>query len=285
MASMDGKICIVTGGNNGIGKETARGLAQAGATVVIACRDAAKGEEARADIAASTGAGERVKVMELDLASLASIRAFAQGFAKTYGKLHVLVNNAGVSPAEKKQTADGLELTFGVNHVGPHLLTKELLPLLKASAPSRIVFVSSSLQKNAKLDLDDPMYDSRAFSWMNAYSASKLANILDTLSWSEELSGTGVTVNALHPGVVATGLARDMWWLNLMGKLFFTTPQKGARTSLFVATDPGLEGTTGKYFEGTKEKAVNALANDAAARKKLWALTEKLIGERSAGAA
>src|SRR3954467_14373752 len=147
MASMDGKICIVTGANTGIGKETARGLAQAGATVVIACRDAAKGEEARADIAKSTGAGERVKVMELDLASLASIRAFAQAFAKTYGKLSVLVNNAGVSPNEKKQTADGLELTFGVNHVGTHLLTKELVPLLKASAPSRVVFVSSSLQK------------------------------------------------------------------------------------------------------------------------------------------
>jgi len=285
MISMDGKICIVTGANTGIGKETARGLAQAGAAVVIACRDAAKGEEARADIAASAGAGERVKVMELDLASLASIRAFAQAFAKTYGKLHVLVNNAGVSPSEKKQTADGLELTFGVNHVGPHLLTKELVPVLKAGAPARIVFVSSSVQKNAKLDLDDPMFEKSAFSWMNAYGASKLANIFDTLSWAETLSGTGVTVNALHPGVVSTGLARDVWWLNLMAKVFFISTQKGARTSLFLATDPSLEGTTGKYFEGTNEKAVNALASDPAAREKLWTLTERLIAERSASAA
>jgi NAD(P)-dependent dehydrogenase (short-subunit alcohol dehydrogenase family) len=285
MASMDGKICIVTGGNAGIGKETARGLAQAGATVIIACRDAAKGEEARADIAASTGAGERLKVMELDLASLASIRAFAQAFTKAYGKLHVLVNNAGVSPNEKKQTADGLELMFGVNHVGPHLLTSELVPLLEAGAPARVVFVSSSVQKGAKLDLDDAMFEKRAYSWMTAYGASKLANVIDTLSWAEKLAGTGVTVNAGHPGVVKTGLARDVWWLNLMAKLFFISPEKGARTSLFLATDPGLEGTTGKYFEGKSEKPVNDLANDPAAREKLWALTEKLIAERSASAA
>lgn len=285
MTSMDGKICIVTGANTGIGKETARGLAQAGATVVIACRDAAKGEEARADIAQSTGASERVKVMALDLASLASIRAFAAAFAKAYGKLHVLVNNAGVSPTEKRQTSDGLEVTFGVNHVGPHLLTKALAPLLKASAPARIVFVSSSVQKNSKLDLDDPMFDKRKFSWMNAYGASKVANVFDTLSWAEKLSGTGVTVNALHPGVVSTGLAREVWWLNLMAKAFFASPRKGARTSLFLVTNPSLEETTGKYFEGTSEKPVNALASDAAAREKLWALTEKLIAERGVSAA
>jgi NAD(P)-dependent dehydrogenase (short-subunit alcohol dehydrogenase family) len=285
MGSMDGKICIVTGGNSGIGKETARGLAQEGATVVIACRDVAKGEEARSDVAASTGAGERVKVMALDLASFASIRAFAQAFAKTHGKLHVLVNNAGLSPNEKKQTADGLELTFGVNHVGPHLLTKELVPLLEASAPARVVFLSSSIQKGAKLDLDDPMFDKRGFSWMDAYGASKLANVFDTLSWAEKLSGAKVTVNAVHPGVVKTGLARDVWWLNLMAKLFFISPQKGARSSLFAAMDPSLDGTTGKYFEGTSEKPVNAVANDPAAREKLWALTEKLIAERSAAAA
>jgi NAD(P)-dependent dehydrogenase (short-subunit alcohol dehydrogenase family) len=285
MALMDGKTCIVTGANTGIGKETARGLVKEGATVIIACRDAAKGEEARADIAATTGAGERVKVMELDLASFASIRAFAQAFAAAYTKLHVLVNNAGVSPAEKKQTADGLELTFGVNHVGPHLLTRELVPLLKASAPARVVFLSSSVQKSSKLDLDDPMFKNRAFSWMNAYGASKVANVLDTLSWAEKLAGSGVTVNALHPGVVSTSLARDTWWLSLMAKMFFISPEKGARTSMFVATDPSLEGTTGKYFEGKSEKAVNALASDPAAREKLWALTERLIAERSASAA
>jgi len=285
MASMDGKICIVTGGNTGIGKETARGLAQAGATVVIACRDAAKGEEARADIAASTGAGARVSVMALDLASLSSIRAFAAAFAAAHGKLHVLVNNAGLSPNEKKQTADGLEVTFGVNHVGPHLLTKELVPLLKASAPARVVFVSSSVQKGARLDLDDPMFERRPFAWMDAYGASKLANVLETMSWAEKLTGTGVTVNALHPGVVSTSLARDVWWLSLMAKMFFTSPQKGARTSLFLATDPGLEKVTGRYFEGTHEKPVNALATDPAAREKLWALTEKLLAERGPSAA
>ena len=277
MTSLDGKICIVTGANSGIGKETARGLAQAGATVVLACRDAAKGDAARADIATTTGAGERVKVMALDLASLASIRAFAAAFTKAHGKLHVLVNNAGLSPSEKKQTADGLELTFGVNHVGTHLLTRELVPLLKASAPARIVIVASSVQKNSKLDLDDPMFEKRAFSWISAYGASKVANVCDTLSWADELAGTGVTVNAVHPGVVKTQLARDVWWLNFMAKLFFISPVKGARSSLFAATDPSLDGVTGKYFEGTREKPVNALASDPAARAKLWALTEKLI--------
>jgi NAD(P)-dependent dehydrogenase (short-subunit alcohol dehydrogenase family) len=280
MTPMNGKICIVTGANTGIGKETARGLAQAGATVIIACRDAAKGEEARADVAESTGAGDRVKVMALDLASLAGIRAFAKAFTEAHGKLHVLVNNAGVSPSEKKQTADGIELTFGVNHVGPHLLTKELAPLLKASAPSRVVFVASSVQKTSKLDLDDPQFEKRAFSWMEAYSASKVANVLDAVSWAEELSGAGVTVNALHPGVVSTGLARDVWWLNVMAKIFFTSPQKGARASLFLATDPSFEKITGKYIEGTSEKPMNPLAGDAAARGKLWALTERLIAER-----
>ncbi len=280
MASMDGKICIVTGANSGIGKETARGLAQAGATVILACRDLPKGEAAKAEIAASATEGERTKVMALDLASIASIRGFAAAFAKSYGKLHVLVNNAGLSPSEKRQTADGLELTFGVNHVGPHLLTKELVPILTASAPARVVFVSSSLHKSATMDLDDPMFERRAFTWMKAYGASKLANVCDALSWAEKLRGAGVTVNALHPGVVATGLARDVWWLSLMGRAFFISPQKGARTSLFVATDSSLEGVTGKYFEGARERPVNALANDPAVREKLWALTEKLIAER-----
>jgi NAD(P)-dependent dehydrogenase (short-subunit alcohol dehydrogenase family) len=285
MGSMDGKICVVTGANSGIGKETARGLAQAGATVVIACRDAAKGEEARADIAASTGAGDRVRVMALDLASLASVRAFAAAFAREHRSLHVLVNNAGLSPDTKQQTVDGIELTFGVNHVGPHLLTGELAPLLKQSAPARVVFLSSTVQKGAKLDFDDPLFERRPFSWMDAYGASKLANVLDMMSWAEALSGTGVTANALHPGVVSTRLARDVWWLNLMAKMFFTSPQKGARTSLYLATDPGLEKVTGKYFEGTSEKPVNPLAGDPAARAKLWALTEKLIAERGGGAA
>ena len=281
MGSMDGKVCIVTGANSGIGKETARGLAKQGATVVIAVRDVAKGEAARAEIAQSEGAGDRVKVMKLDLASFASIRAFASEFATTFGKLHVLVNNAGLSPIEKLQTADGIEVTFGVNHVGPHLLTRELAPLLKSSAPARVVFLSSSLQKSAKLDLDDPQFEKRSFSWMDAYGASKLANVLDTLTWAEKFAGTGVTVNAVHPGVVSTQLARDVWWLKIMAKVFFASPASGARTSLFAAGDASLEGVTGKYFEGTKTKAVNPLANDAAARDKLWSMTERLIEARA----
>ena len=281
MGLMDGKVAIVTGSNSGIGRETARGLAAEGATVVIACRDVQKGEEARADVAGTTHAGDRVKVMALDLASFKSIRAFVAEFKQKFPALHVLVNNAGISPNERKTTEDGLEVTFGVNHVGPHLLTSELVPLLKASAPSRVVFLSSSVQKGAKLDLDDPMYEKRSFSWLTAYSASKLANVGDTFSWAEKLKGTGVTVNAVHPGVVSTQLARDVWWLKIMAKFFFTTPAKGAKSSLFAATDPSLKDVTGKYFEGKSEKPVNPMANDPAAREKLWSLTEKLIAERA----
>lgn len=273
---MNGKICIVTGSNTGIGKETARGLAQRGATVVMACRDVAKAEAARDDIARSTGRKD-VTVLALDLGSKESIRAFAERFRASHDRLDVLVNNAGLWPTSRRTTKDGLEMTFGVNHVGTHLLTRELLPLLRKSAPSRVVVLSSKLHHRGKMVWDDLQFEERKYDGSVAYNQSKLANVLFTRALARRLAGTGVTVNAVHPGVVATELIRD--YPRLLVKLFhlfLLTPEKGAACSLHVATAPELAGVTGEYFEKSKIKLAAKDALDEAAQERLWELTEKL---------
>lgn len=273
---MNGKICIVTGSNTGIGKETARGLAQRGATVVMACRDVAKAEAARDDIARSTGRKD-VTVLALDLGSKQSIRAFAERFRASHDRLDVLVNNAGLWTTSRSTTKDGLEATFGVNHVGTHLLTRELLPLLRKSAPSRVVVLSSSLHYRGKMAWDDLQFERRKYDGSAAYSQSKLANVLFTKALARRLEGTGVTVNAVHPGVVATELIRD--YPRILVKLFhlfLLTPEKGAACSLHVAAAPELAGVTGEYFEKSKIKLASKDARDEAAQERLWELTEKL---------
>lgn len=273
---MKGKVCIVTGSNTGIGKETARGLAERGAKVVMACRDVQKAEAARDDIAKTTGRDD-LEIMALDLGSKASIRAFAERFRGRHDRLDVLVNNAGLWPTSRSTTKDGLETTFGVNHVGTHLLTMELLPLLKKSAPSRVVVLSSGIHYRGKIDWDDLQFEKRKYGATAAYAQSKLANILFTKALARRLEGTGVTVNAVHPGVVATELARDYpkILVKLFG-LFLLTPEKGAACSLHVATAPELAGVTGEYFEKSKIKLPLPAALDEAAQERLWALTEKL---------
>ncbi len=193
---MNGKVCVVTGGNTGIGKETARGLAQRGATVVLACRDVGRAEAARDDIARTTGRGD-VEVIALDLGSKASIRAFGEKLRAKHDRLDVLVNNAGVWQRSRSTTQDGLEATFGVNHVGTWLLTQELLPLLKRSAPSRIVVLSSAVHYRGQMGWDDLQFERRKYSSFAAYCQSKLANVLFTKALSRRLEGTGVTVNAV----------------------------------------------------------------------------------------
>ena len=211
MANLEGKVAIVTGSNTGIGKETARGLAQEGATVVMAVRDPKKGEAARAELVASEpGLEARRRVMVLDLGDFASIRGFAAAFKRDFRRLDILVNNAGLSPAKRSTTKDGLETTFGVNHVGTFLLTHELLDVLKASAPSRVVVLSSKLHYRGKMAWDDLQFERRRFSTLGAYNQSKLANVLFTRALARRLATSGVVVNAVHPGVVQTELARDM---------------------------------------------------------------------------
>ncbi|MEZ4302013.1 MAG: SDR family oxidoreductase [Polyangiaceae bacterium] len=273
---MKGKVCIVTGSNTGIGKETARGLAKEGATVILACRDMKKAEAAQADIVASTG-NKAVHAMRLNLGDKAQIRAFAKEFAEKYGRLDVLVNNAGLWPTSRSTTADGLETTFGVNHVGTALLTQELLPLLKASAPSRVVVLSSKLHYSGKMDWEDLQFERRKYSATTAYNQSKLANVLFTKALARRLEGTGVTVNAVHPGVVATELARDYpAFLVKIFHLFLLTPEQGAACSLHVATSPELSGVTGEYFEKSRVKGAAKAALDEEAQERLWKLTEQL---------
>jgi NAD(P)-dependent dehydrogenase (short-subunit alcohol dehydrogenase family) len=277
---MQGKLAIVTGANTGIGRETGRGLAHQGATVILACRDLARGEDARADIARTSGRDD-VALMPLDLGDQASIRAFAAAFRSRYGRLDVLVNNAGVAPRKRATTRDGFETTFGVNHLGTALLTFELLELLRASAPARVVVVSSGLHYRGKMAWDDLQFERHTFRGIPAYNQSKLANVLFTKALARRLAGTGVTVNALHPGVVATELTRSYpRAIVAVMQMFLLTPAQGAACSLHVATAPDLAGVTGEYFEKSRIKPASRDARDVAAQEKLWALTEPLLASR-----
>ena len=276
---MKGKICVVTGGNTGIGKATVVGLAQRGATVVIACRDVGKGRAALEEIAARAGASE-LHVMRLDLASLDCVRSFAAAFTARFTRLDVLVENAGVMTQKRQLTADGFEMNFGVNHVGHFLLTDLLLPLLKASAPSRIVVVSSNLYSSGKFDFDDIAMEK---SWRGSYPRSKLANMLFVRALAKRLDGTKVVVNGLHPGVISTNLARDYAApIRLMAKWFFKSPEQGARTSVYLASAPEVAEISGRYFADAKEKQPCAAALDDVLAERLWAETERLVCQRTA---
>lgn len=272
------KVAIVTGSNVGIGLATATGLARAGYQVVLACRDEGKAKAAQATIEARVP-GARVAVGRLDLASIASVRAFAAWFEASYPRLDVLVHNAAIVPSRRVVTEDGHEAQLQVNHLGPFLLTQLLLGRLRSSTPSRVVVVSSSVHDGAKLDWDDLEAES-GYSTMKVYARSKLLNLLFVRALARRLSGSGVTVNALHPGVVNTELARDFPLpFRLLAKLFFATPEKGARTSLFLALDASVDGVSGGYFADRKPKQPSAAAQDDAAAERLWQLSEKMVAE------
>jgi len=277
MEAMVGKVVVVTGANTGIGKETARGLAAQGAKVVLAVRDLDKGDEARSDIVDTTGNAD-VEVLPLDLASHASIQAFGDALRERHDRLDVLVNNAGVWTRSRQTTVDGFERIFGVNHLGTFLLTRELLPLLEASAPSRIVVVSSGLHYRGRIDWDDLMFERRSFSGVEAYNQSKLANVLFTKALARRLAGKNVTVNALHPGVVATELTRELpSFMRKIAGVFLMTPAQGAATSLHVAMSDECASVTGGYFEKSRERRASVHALDEDAQERLWDLSQELL--------
>ncbi len=286
-ASMQGKTVLITGANSGIGKETAVALARAGATVVFTSRDPEKGEQAAADIRQRSGAD--VTLMPLDLASFPSIRALAADFLQRDHSLHVLINNAGLVLNERTETEEGFETTFGVNHLSHFLLTQLLLDRIKASAPARIVNVASDAHRFARSGLDfDDLQLTNGYGGWQAYARSKLANIYFTRELARRLEGSDVTVNAVHPGVVATGFARDgdtkglFSWLMTLTRPFYRSPEKGARTSIFVASSAELDGVTGKYFANSKEARPTSIAQDDEAARRLWTASEELIAQAGA---
>jgi len=283
-----GSTVVITGGNAGIGKETAVGLAKLGAKVVITARDQRKGREAVADIQARAGS-EDVEVMDLDLADLASVRAFARDFGTRHDRLDVLVNNAGLVTTSRKETVDGFEMTIGVNHLGPFLLTQLLFDQIRASGPSRIVVVASDAHKQARKGLDfDDLMSKRSYSGFSVYAKSKLANIYFARELARRLAGTDTTANALHPGFVASRLARDGDTGALgeiamvLGRPFAISPEKGARTSIYVASSPEVDGVSGAYFFKCREKEPSAAARDDEAARRLWAVSEELVARASA---
>ena len=284
---MKDKSVLITGGNAGLGLETAVALATMGAAVTITARDAARGDAARQEIIERSGAdAQQVEVMALDLASTDSIRRFAEAFLATHPRLDVLVNNAGLILSERTETEDGFETTFGVNHLGHVLLTDLLLDRLKASAPARIVVVASEAHKFAidGLKFDDLQCEGRFWSY-RVYGRSKLANIYFTRALAKRLEGTGVTVNAVHPGSVATRFGRDgdtrltTALTTFVARPFSRTPEEGARTQVWVASAPELEGVSGGYFSSSKpaDTSLSKVARDDEAAERLWTVSRELL--------
>ena len=276
--NMAEKVCLVTGGNSGIGKSVALGLAKMGATVVVVSRNKEKGETAVTDTVEKSG-NKNVELIQADMSSQNSIHQLVNEFRARHEKLHLLINNAGVYLTKRSETEDGLESTFAVNHLGPFLLTSLLVDILKASAPSRIVNVTSDAHKGARVNFDD-LQGEKKFSGWQAYGQSKLAMILYTHGLAKKLEGTGVTVNSAHPGVVRTNFAKNNGGLVMLGfrflGMFFISPESAAKRILYVATSPDLEGVTGKYFTKMHEVKSSQESYDDDSARRLWQISEQL---------
>jgi NAD(P)-dependent dehydrogenase (short-subunit alcohol dehydrogenase family) len=278
---MSGKICIVTGANSGIGKETALGLAQMGARLIMACRNLEKGKAALEEIRRESGSSQ-VDLLIADMSSQASVRGLAEQIQRKYPRLDVLVNNAGGAAPARTLSADGIEMTLATNHLGAALLTFLLLDLLKASAPSRIVNVSSSEAQAARLDTNDLQFERRKYSGIAAYRQSKLLMNVFTFELARRLARTGVTANCLHPGAVATNIWNSDA-LPLIGKLivatvkpFMLNSKQGAAVSLYLAASPEVAQVSGKYFVKSKPAKANPLSRDPKLMAEVWLWTEKM---------
>ena len=274
--SMEGKICIITGANSGIGKATAIGLAKMNATIVMMCRSKERGEEAQKEIIELTG-NKKVDLLLCDLSSQESIRKFVSEFKSKYQKLHILINNAGVMLSKREISVDGFEMNFAVNHLAPFLLTNLLLDALKKSAPSRIINVSSAAHRMAKMDFDDLQSEKRKYRLFKIYGISKLALMLFSYELNRRLEGTSVTVNTVHPGVVNTNLGQDQSSFSKgFAKLFFKKPEKGAETSIYLASSQEVEGITGKYFAKKQQKQSSEESYNEDYAKRLWDLSKEM---------
>jgi retinol dehydrogenase-14 len=282
---MAGKVVLVTGGTGGIGKATAIGLAVLGARVGITGRDLARTGQVAAEIRAVSG-NPAVDPFAADMSSQAEVRRLAVAVLDAYPRLDVLVNNVGGFWAHRHSTADGLEHTFALNHLASFLLTNLLLDRLKASAPARVVNVSSHVQAEGRIDFDD-LQGARSYSGQTAYSQSKLANVMFTNELARRLEGTRVTANSLHPGVVRTSFgAEDQAWLfTVVSQVvlpFLKTPARGAETSIYLASSPEIDGVTGAFFANKKVKTANKVAHEPAMTARLWRASADLVGMKAA---
>lgn len=279
---IDKKVVVITGSNTGIGKETALELAKRGAHIVMACRDARKCEMARQDIVLRSK-NKYVYCRTCDLASQKSIMQFVERFNSEHQRLDILINNAGIMRCAHTKTEEGIEMQLGVNHMGHFLLTNLLLDKLKASAPSRIINVSSVAHHKGQINKEDLNSD-RHYDEAAAYNQSKLANLLFTRELARRLQGTGVTVNAVHPGIVDTEIVRHMSFFNSTLSaiflkpfiwMFIKSPVQGARTTVYVALEESLKDVSGKYFNNCTEEEVAPQAKDDTMAQWLWAVSEK----------
>ena len=279
---MQGKVCVVTGANSGIGKETALSLARMGATVVLVCRSESRGTAALDDIKSQTG-NDAVSLLLADFSSQQQVRDLAASILEQFDRLDVLVNNAGVTPWERRVTDEnGLELIFAVNHLAPFLLTNLLLGRLKASAPARIVTVSSGAHRRVALNFDDLQNEQRYVPF-DVYSQSKLANVYFTYELARRLEGTGVTANCLHPGVVSTSLFRHLPPLLGLAVKFarplLLSPAQGADTVVYLAAAPDVAEISGRFFERREAVDSSPVSYDAEAARRLWEVSEALTAE------
>ncbi len=279
--SMGGKICLVTGATSGMGKETALGLARLGATVVLVGRDATKAKQTQQEITRQSG-NENIDVMLADLSSQQEVRKLAEEFKAKYSHLHVLVNNAGAVFGKRETTVDGLEMTFALDHLAYFLLTDLLLDTIKASAPARIINISSQAQGVGKIDFDDLQGEKNyGFFGFKAYGQAKLANVMFTYELARRLEGTGVTVNAVGPGPVATNFGASFnkgifGAITRVAMRGAKTSADAAKTAIWLASDPALQNTTGRFYYELRELRSSKLSHNVAIQKRLWQVSEEL---------
>lgn len=281
--NINGKVCLITGATAGIGKVTAKELARMGATVVMLCRNRAKGEAVKEEIE-KTYRNARVDLIQADLCSLDDVRRAADEFRSKYSKLDVLVNNAGGVNHERKLTVDNLEATFEANYLSHFLLTILLLDVLKKSAPSRIINVSSMAHIQGRISFKD-LQAARKYGWMSSYAQSKLAQIYFTYELADRLAGSGVTVNALHPGLVSSNFNNNTKGIvhvisGLVYGIAGVSVEEGAQTTIYLATSPDVGGVSGKYFDKCKEKESSRLSRDRDVGRQLWEVSEEVIKEK-----
>ncbi|MCC6613208.1 MAG: SDR family oxidoreductase [Anaerolineae bacterium] len=279
---MRGKVCLVTGANAGLGKATVLRLAKLGASVIMVSRSRERGEAARRDIIGASGNTE-VDLLVADLSSQAQIRRLAEDFRTLHSRLDVLVNNVGGVFMTRSLSADGIETSLALNHLAPFLLTSLLLDVVQASAPARIVNVTTRLGANTAIDFDDIQFEQRAYSGFSAYSETKLANMLFTYELARRLQGTGVTVNCVHPGVFRSnfgseGMPPVMRILNVVVRPFMAEAARAAERVVYAATAPELAGVSGQYLGNRQPLTSPKQAYDEAAQARLWQLSVSLTG-------